>query len=303
MSTVTLQSKRALFPGSLMLTRTFVQFALAVGLGTNLSLAAPLAAQSARGSLLVVGGGTQPDALVEEFVRLAGGPGKARIVVMAMASESGERSGESKAADLRKRGATARNLWFSREQADRDSLVRLLDSATGIWFGGGDQNKLAAVIRGTKMERAIRSRWENGAVVGGTSAGAAVLSTPMITGDELGTRRDTSEAWTRIERGSVKVDSGFSFITNAVIDQHFVRRKRTNRLLSLVLATPPHLGAGIDEGTALIVEPSGRWRIMGVSVVIVYDARRAERTTTGVLGARDIRMHVLTNGMTFDPTK
>ena len=282
-----------------MLNRTLVRVTLVVAL----FLSSPLTAQSGRGSLVVVGGGTQPEALVAEFVKLAGGPGKAHIVVMAMASEAGERSGESKAADLRKRGATARNLWFTREQADRDSLVRLLDSATGIWFGGGDQNRLAETIRGTKMERAIRARWEKGAVVGGTSAGAAVLSTPMITGTELGTRRDTTEAWTRIERGSVKVDTGFSFITNAVVDQHFVRRKRSNRLLSLVLATPPHLGAGIDEGTAIIVEPSGRWRIMGASVVIVYDARRAERTTDGVLGARDIRMHVLTNGMTFDPGK
>ena len=263
---------------------------------------ASLSAQSTRGPLFVVGGGTQPAALVEEFVRLAGGP-KARIVVMAMASESGERSGEAKAADLRKLGATARNLWFTREQADADSLVRLLDSATGIWFGGGDQNRLIAAVRGSKMERAIRARWERGAVVGGTSAGAAVLSTPMITGDELGTRRDTTEAWTRIERGSVEVDSGFAFITNAVIDQHFVRRKRANRLLSLVLASPPHLGAGIDEGTAIIVEPSGRWRIMGASVVLVYDARSAERSTTGPLAAKGIVMHILSDGMTFDPSR
>ena len=261
-----------------------------------------LAAQTGRGALFVVGGGTQPAALVQEFVKLAGGP-KAHIVVMAQASASGERSGEAKAEDLRKLGATAKNLWFDRTLADNDSLVRLLDSATGIWFGGGDQNRLAAVIRGTKMERAIRARWERGAVVGGTSAGAAVLSTPMITGEELGTRRDTTEAWTRIERGSVEVDSGFAFITNAVIDQHFVRRKRGNRLLSLVLASPPHLGAGIDEGTAIIVEPSGRWRVMGASVVIVYDARKAERSTTGPLAAKGMTMHILSNGMTFDPSK
>ncbi|MES2523666.1 MAG: cyanophycinase [Gemmatimonadota bacterium] len=274
-------------------------FALLIALCTSL----PLTAQGTRGALFVVGGGTQPAALVTEFVKLAGGPGKAHIVVMAMASEAGERSGEAKAADFRKLGATSRNMWFTRAQADSDSLVRLLDSATGVWFGGGDQNKLTAVIRGTKMERAIKARWEKGAVVGGTSAGAAVLSTPMITGEELGTRRDTTEAWTRIERGSVEVDSGFAFITNAVIDQHFVRRKRSNRLLSLVLATPPHLGAGIDEGTAILVEPSGQWRIMGASVVLIYDARNAERSTGGPLGARDIRMHVLSDGMRFDPNE
>ena len=254
-----------------------------------------------RGTLFVVGGGTQPAALVEEFVRVAGGP-DARIVVIAMASAAGARSGEAKAADLRALGARATNLWFSRAAADSDSVVRLLDSATGVWFGGGDQNRLLGVLRGTRVERAIRTRWEQGAVVGGTSAGAAILSTPMITGDETGERRDTTEAWTRIAAGTVAVDSGLAFITNAVIDQHFVRRKRSNRLLSLVLATPPHLGAGIDEGTALIVEPDGSWRIMGASVVIVYDARGAIRRADGSrLAASGVTMHVLGDGARFDP--
>jgi cyanophycinase len=255
------------------------------------------------GPLMLVGGGSQPPALVEEFVRLAGGPGTARIVVFAMASADGQRSGEAKARDLERLGARATSLWLTRELADRDSVARLLDSATGVWFGGGDQNRLTAVLRGTKVEAAIRARHAAGAVIGGTSAGAAVMSTPMITGRELGVRRDTAEAWTRLERGSVAVDSGFAFVTNAIVDQHFVRRKRHNRLLSLVLAEPPHLGAGIDESTALIVEPDGRWRVAGASVVIIVDARDAARTPVGAgaLGAAGARLHVLPAGATFDP--
>jgi cyanophycinase len=264
----------------------------------------PLTAQSAsRGSLLIVGGGTQPPALVDEFVKLAGGAGKAHIVVFAMASASGETSGEAKAEQLRKLGATARNVWITREQADLDSVARLLDSATGIWFGGGDQNRLTKALLGSKVLQAIRARHAAGAVVGGTSAGAAVISTPMITGTELARGRDTTEAWTRVKRGTVEVDSGFSFLTDVIVDQHFLRRKRQNRLLSLVLASPPHLGAGIDEGTAIIVEPSGLWRIMGASSVLIVDARDAQRTSAdaAVLGASGVRMHVLTNGATFDP--
>jgi cyanophycinase len=256
-----------------------------------------------RGTLFIVGGGTQPAALVEEFVRLAGGPGKARIVVFAMASASGEQSGEAKAADLRKLGADARNVWITREQADLDSVVHLLDSATGIWFGGGDQNRLARALLGSRVERAMHARYAAGAVVGGTSAGAAVLSTPMITGTELQPGRDTSESWTRIKRETVQVDSGFSFLTDVIVDQHFLRRKRQNRLLSLVLATAPHLGAGIDEGTAMIVEPNGMWRVMGASAVLIVDAREAQRTRgdAPVLGATAVRMHLLPNGATFDP--
>lgn len=265
--------------------------------------AVSVAAQTAkRGTLFIVGGGTQPPELVEEFVKLAGGS-RARIVVFAQASADGERSGEAKAADLRKLGATARSIWIGREQADLDSIVHLLDSATGIWFGGGDQNRLTKALRTSRVEQAIQRRFASGAVVGGTSAGAAVLSTPMITGTELIPGKDTTEAWTRVKRGTVQTDSGFSYITDAIIDQHFLRRKRQNRLLSLVLADAPHLGAGIDESTALIVEPNGRWRVMGASAVLIVDARTAARTSSSspVLGATGVRMHLLPNGATFDP--
>jgi cyanophycinase len=273
---------------------------------STLTVFAPLlGAQSqpaSRGTLFIVGGGTQPAALVDDFVKRSGGA-SARIVVFAMASASGERSGDAKAKDLQALGAQARNIWITREQADNDSIVRLLDGATGVWFGGGDQNRLTAVLRGSKVERAIRARYDAGAVVGGTSAGAAVISSPMITGEEL-LRRDTTETWTRVKRGTVQVDSGFSYITNAVIDQHFLRRKRHNRLMSLVLADAPHLGIGIDEGTALIVEPSGLWRIAGASAALIIDARDAIRTAADrdVLGASNVRMHLLPDGATFDPT-
>jgi cyanophycinase len=125
----------------------------------------------------------------------------------------------------------------------------------------------------------------------------------MITGTELDRGRDTTVEWTRVKRGTVQVDSGFSFLTDVVIDQHFLRRRRQNRLLSLVFATPPHLGAGIDEGTAIIVEADGLWRIMGASSVLIVDARNAQRTGTNapVLGASGVRLHLLPDGATFDP--
>ena len=273
-----------------------------------LTVAIPLAASAQRGSLYIVGGGPQTPAMVEEFVQLAGGPGKAKIVVMAMASASGERSGETKAGDLRTLGATAFNLWVNRTQADLDSVARLLDGATGIWFGGGNQTRLADVVRGTALERAIKARYEAGAVVGGTSAGAAVLSSRMITGSERrygGDRPpgDSSDANITIERNNVVTSDGFALVGNAVIDQHFVRRKRHNRLISLVLEEPPHLGVGIDESTALVIAPDGTWRVSGQSVVVIYDARTASKTPVEakVLGASGVTMHVLPAGSTFNP--
>ena len=269
--------------------------------GAPMAVAAP---STARGTLFIVGGGPQPPALVREFVDLAGGS-RARIVVFAMASAEGEKSGEEKASELRQLGAQAINVWVTNAQANTDSVAHLLDGATGVWFGGGDQVRLADVLRGTRTERAIHARYEAGAVIGGTSAGAAVMSAVMLTGDERrpgGARRDTTSAYMTIDRDNVIVADGFGLISSAIVDQHFLRRRRHNRLVSLVLERAPHLGVGIDESTALVVEPSGRWRVAGASVAVVYDARRAAITPAGAtLGATGLLMHVLPAGSRFDP--
>jgi cyanophycinase len=259
-----------------------------------------------RGTLMIVGGGPQPPALVQQFVDLAGGRGRAKIAVFGQASEDGKAGGDEKAADLRTLGADATNMWITRAQASTDSVARLLDGMTGVWFIGGDQVKLTAALRGTKTEAAIHALYARGGVVGGTSAGAAVMSEIMITGDERhpgGDRPDTSSAYMTIARDNVVTDSGFAFIRSAIIDQHFLRRKRANRLISLTLERPPHLGVGIDESTALIVGPTGPWRVVGASAVTIYDARRARITPASahVLGAADLRLHVLPAGATFDP--
>jgi cyanophycinase len=292
------------------MTRSHLSLAMAVGLLASLALhvegRSPATAPPPRGTLLIVGGGPQPPALVEQFVALAGGRGRAKIVVFAQASADGLKSGEEKAAQLRELGAEARNVWVTRDEANTDSVAKLLDNVTGVWFGGGDQSRLAKVLRKTKTEAAIHARYEAGAVVGGTSAGAAVMSEVMITGDERqpgGDRRDTTNAYLTIARENIVTDTGFALIGSAIIDQHFLRRKRHSRLISLVLERAPHLGVGIDESTALIVPASGPWRVAGASVAVIYDARSSETTPTSshVLGATNLRMHVLPAGSTFDP--
>jgi cyanophycinase len=283
---------------------------LLLAAGTAVSLtprsAAAQRATSPRGTLFIVGGGPQPDALVKEFVDLAGGAGHARIVVFAMASSDGKASGEEKAEDLRKLGATATNIWVNHDQANTDSIARLLDGVTGVWFGGGDQVLLIKALKGTKTEQAIHARYAAGAVVGGTSAGAAVMSATMLTGDERhpgGVRpvKDSADFIT-VARDNVVLDDGFGLISNVIVDQHFVRRRRHNRLMSVVLERPEHLGVGIDESTALIVEPSGSWRVAGESVAIVYDARHATITPAGrTLGETGMLTQILPAGSRYDP--
>jgi len=264
----------------------------------------PIGAQP-RGSLVIVGGGPRGDAITERFIALAGGPGKAKILVLPMASSLPETGAES-VAEWRKHGAAAWSENLTREEAMRPETVRGLDSATGIWFPGGDQVRIMAVLDGTPTAAAIRARYAAGAVVGGTSAGAAVMSTPMLTGDERapgGVRRDTTQSFITIAREDVVVTNGLGLASGAIIDQHFLRRKRHNRLISIVLEHPNLLAIGIDESTALIVEPGKPWTILGESAAVVYDARRATVTAPGalILGASEIRMHVLPSGSTFDP--
>ena len=241
-------------------------------------------------------------------MQLAGGAGKANIVVFAMASEEGKESGEEEAVALRSLGADAQSLYLTRTEADADSNVARVAKATGIWFGGGDQSRLTGVLKGSRIDAVMHQRYAARAVIGGTSAGAAVMSAIMLTGDERrrgGDRypSDSSDAYMTIARDNVVTVPGFGFITNAVVDQHFFRRKRHNRLISVVLEHPDLIGVGIDESTALVVDSVGKWTVIGSSAAIVYDARRAAVTPTSakVLGATGINVHVLPSGSRYDP--
>ncbi len=278
-----------------------------------LASAVSLAAQShpdgpepvARGSLLIVGGGAQPDSLVQHFIDLAGGAGRARIAVVPMASGSAKEGGLDKVAQLEEMGADAFVLLVSREEADRPSVVRMLDGVTGIWFTGGDQERLVPILRGTRLLAAMHARREAGAVIGGTSAGAAIMPDSMITGNQV---RDDSlgyygDEFTTLARRTIHISDGFGFLPGTIIDQHFVARERHNRLVSAVLERPSLIGVGIDESTALEVMPDGRWIVRGLSQVVIYDARAAQVTDVSAapLGAAGVRMHVLPPGGVFDP--
>jgi cyanophycinase len=254
-----------------------------------------------------VGGGSQPRDLVVQFVDLAGGPGKARIAILPMASEASAESGREKAEELRGLGADAFVLDLTRAQADADSAVRLVNSATGIWFPGGDQSRLVAHLQGSAVLRAIHQRYRNGAVVGGTSAGAAIMSDSMITGNQcwpgMTTAVDSGGSYKRIARNAIEIVPGLGFLHNAIVDQHFIKRQRENRLISVVLERPSFIGVGIDEGTALRVDPDGKWTVLGASGAIVFDARDARITPPGAprLGVLGMHVSVLPAGSTFDP--
>jgi cyanophycinase len=267
----------------------------------------PAASAGARGSLFIVGGGAQPPALIDEFISLAGGAGRARIAVIPMASSAPEDAAREKVEQLVAAGARAFSLHVDRAQAESDSVARLLDSVTGVWFTGGDQARVTPIVAGTPLLQAIRARYRSGAVIGGTSAGAAIMTDSMITGEQYRDGADTSayygDDFPVIARRAIEVVPGLGFLSGAIVDQHFIRRERHNRLISVVLERPTMLGVGIDEGTALVVGPDGAWRVIGRSAALIYDARAARVTDGGapVLGASGVRLHLVPAGGSFDP--
>jgi cyanophycinase len=148
------------------------------------------------------------------------------------------------------------------------------------------------VIAGTGLADVIRARHRAGVAVGGTSAGAAVLSQSMITGDA-----DLQS----LAAGKTTVAPGLGLLPDVIVDQHFLRRQRQNRLTSAVLERPDQLGVGIDEATAAIFQ-NGTIEVLGRSAVVVIDARRAQVepiVADRPVAARDVRVTILRDGMSL----
>ena len=242
-----------------------------------------LAVQDApKGRLVVVGGGEMPSGVRAKALELAGGR-DARVLVIAQASERKDAAAESVAAWKAAGAAGAESL----DLADGKAAVAQVKRASLVWMGGGDQNRLMKALEKTGVPEAIRERYREGAVVGGTSAGAAVMSKVMITGEaELD----------RIEAGATKTADGLGLWEGVIVDQHLVKRSRMNRLVSAVLDKPELVGVGIDEETAAVVGPGG-FEVRGKGSVVVVDARKAAREKGGATG---VTLHVLREGMNWE---
>jgi len=256
-----------------------------------------------RGSLIIVGGGDTPYTIQKRFVELAGGPGRARVAIFPMAATEYDEEAEEVLAELKWLGADAVLLNMDREQAQSREMDKVLTGFTGYWFLGGDQNVLAASLLDTRALRTIEFQYEKGAVIGGTSAGAAVMTATMLTGERRTASGRINEDPNAVALRSTAVTPGFGLLPGAIIDQHFSRRSRDNRLVSAILDNPQLLGVGIDEETALVVRPDGKWEVLGNGHIKIYDARRAYivNEDNDTVGASGIRMHVLPRGSQFDP--
>lgn len=254
----------------------------------------------AKGHLVIIGGGKRSINIMQKIVELAGGK-DARIIVIPNASSVPIETAKYQVKEFAELGVASEYLVFSAETVDADSNINKLKTATGIFFSGGDQSNLTKVLLGTKLLEKIYEIYNDGGVISGTSAGAAVMSKIMITGNEI-MNKDSNNAFISIQKNNYEVKEGFGFINSAIVDQHFIKRKRMNRLISLVFENPNLLGIGIDESTAIIVNPDDTFEVIGESLVMVLDAsqnKKIEPNRNGYLSG-SMGTHFLKEGDKFN---
>ena len=253
-----------------------------------------------RGWIVPIGGAENQENdrhILERFVRVSGG-NDANIVIIPTASrmhETGPRY-EKLFADIGAAQVTTMDFDTRRDCQEPGRLNRLAE-ATGIFFTGGNQLRLTTLLGGTPVAKLIRVRNAHGVAVGGTSAGASILSEHMIAfGDE----------GSAVISGSVRLAPGLGLTNRFIIDQHFRQRDRLGRLITALAYNPFAIGIGLDEDTAAFIGPDETLEVEGSGGVTVVDGSEvsyssisevAEGQPVCILG---LRLHILTAGATFN---
>lgn len=238
----------------------------------------------------------KPEVLME-FVKRAGGK-RARIVVLPQASQRRD-TGSKYVEMLKAFGAKeAVNLEFrSRTLADNKEHFQVVRKATGIFFSGGTQMRIAAIIGGTQMEAELLKAYQSGCIVGGTSAGASILSATMIAYGKGG-----ASPRERI----LQMSAGLGFTHKYIFDQHFRQRDRLGRLIYAVASHPGILGIGVDEDTAAVIEKDSKITVYGAGAITIVDGRQVTDTDVadvengGAMAVSNLIVHVLTKGSVYD---
>jgi cyanophycinase len=259
-----------------------------------------MAQGEAKGQLVIIGGAEDKEGectILREFIRRAGGT-KARIVIMTAATELPREVGENYTRVFERLGAEDVRIidTVEREDASSPTYLEAINKATGVFFTGGDQARITGVLKGTELDEAIHKRYQEGIVVAGTSAGAAVMPDVMIVEGDSTTNP-------RIE--VVEMGPGMGFLPGVVIDQHFSQRGRLGRLISALAQEPAVLGFGIDENTAIAVsdnqlEVIGEGSVTVVDETTVIHSNIDEILRDEALAICGARLHILPHGYKFD---
>lgn len=259
------------------------------------------AGQQTHGQLVIIGGAEDREGdctILREFVRRAGGM-NARIIVMTVATALPEEVGRTYTSVFERLGVESVEVVDTKDRANGENSEDLakFKAATGVFFTGGDQRRITECLKDTELHKLLLHRLRNeGLVIGGTSAGAAMMPDNMIAeGDsETNARMDV-----------VEIEEGMGFFPNVAIDQHFAQRGRLGRLVAAISLQPVVLGFGIDENTAIIVN-GDEIEVVGESAVTVIDAEDMTHSNIhGVLKDEplalcDAKLHILPHGYRYN---
>ncbi len=252
------------------------------------------------GKLVIIGGAEDRQGecvVLREFVRAAGGV-NAKIAVMTAATGFPQEVGAEYTEVFERLGAESVYVVHTehRDDADCKKAIREIEQSTGIFFTGGDQSRIVDFIKGSPLGDAIHQRHEQGAVIGGTSAGAAMMPDEMIVGG-ASVSHPTVDA--------VRMGPGMGFLPGVVVDQHFAQRGRLGRLLTALVLQPAVLGIGIDEDTGIIVD-GDEFEVVGSGAITVVDESAATHNNLDSLlkdeaiAVCDVKLHILPHGYRFN---
>lgn len=246
------------------------------------------------GTLVAIGGALEPEneVIYQAIIDDAATLGEPLICVLGTASSDPRESADSYIADFESYGASAVYVDITEENAATSAsdpaVAEQLSGCNGYFFVGGDQRRITAAFlpegASTPALDAIKAQFDAGAVIAGTSAGLAVMSETMISG---GSSIDSLLGG----EDAVTLEPGLGFITNAIVDQHFLADGRFGRLYTALQQTGMTLGVGVDENTALHVDAEGMWHVLGESSIAIL-----EPTEEGAF------ISLLSEGDTFNPS-
>lgn len=238
-------------------------------------------ASTAKGTLFMIGGGARPEALMRDLTgRMAHPDGL--IIILPMASEEPDSAAWYARKSFERVGKThvkTLNLTPADSAGTRADSLLLADL---IYLCGGDQNRFMDVAKHPAVRQKIIDAYLNGAIIAGTSAGAAVMSHVMITGDQL-LQPDYETTYSRLMASNAVYAQGLGLLPHAIVDQHFVERSRYNRAITALHDHPSMTVYGIGEATALVVTPEGH-DVVGKGQVIVFEADSLWSAVDGRIG-------------------
>jgi len=265
---------------------------------TALLLCLPVFSQT--GSLFIIGGGHKTDQLMQQLVMTAQIQPDDYIAILPMSTTEPDTSYYYIKEDF---GRVCKNrvisFNFTKDDVNKTSWLDSVRHAKLIYITGGDQSRFMNIVLHTPIQQAIKDAYKNGATVAGTSAGAALMSYHMLTGNQLLGDTTYESTFPKLWNNNVEVKEGLGLLDSAIIDQHFIARSRYNRLLTAIAKYPTLPCIGIDEGTAIIVH-GNIIKVAGTSQVIVFsDPRNLRVTNNGYIKFDDVKMSVYTEGDEF----